>query len=115
MPSTWEGVDGLAELDEHIKVYERSRKLLLNRLPKMGITRLAPADGAFYIYAFIGHLTDDSLEWCKKLLNEAQVAATPGVDFDQDRGHHWVRFSFAGKTEEVKLAMDRLEGWLQRG
>ena len=106
--------DDLAELDQHIDVYRESRALLLNRLPQMGITRLAPADGAFYVYAFVGHLTDNSLEWCKKLLNEAHVATTPGVDFDQGRGHQWVRFSFAGTTEAVTNALNRLEKWLQK-
>ncbi len=106
--------DGLEELDNHIEVYQESRALLLQRLPQMGITRLAPADGAFYVYAFIGHLTDNSLDWCKQLLNEAHVAATPGVDFDQDRGHQWARFSFAGSTQTVTTALDRLEKWLQK-
>ncbi len=78
----------------------------------MGIKDLAPADGAFYIFANVSHLTNDSSEFCKRLLEEAAVAFTPGVDFDPERGAAYVRISFAGTTEDVQETIHRLRGWL---
>ena len=73
--------------------------------------RFAPADGAFYIYADIAERTNDSVEFCRRMLHETSVAATPGVDFDAGRGHASVRFSFAGSTADIEAAVKRLEGW----
>ncbi len=101
------------ELDANVARYAASRQLLLERLPKAGFDRLAPADGAFYIYADVGHLTNDSQEFCRRMLAETGVAATPGVDFDPGRGHRTVRFSFAGPTEVMAAAADRLYDWLR--
>ncbi|MCB2111740.1 MAG: aminotransferase class I/II-fold pyridoxal phosphate-dependent enzyme, partial [Rhodobacteraceae bacterium] len=70
-----------AELDGHVRRYAVNRRLLLDGLPRLGIDRLAPADGAFYAYADLGHLTDDSMAWCHRTLAETGVALTPGVDF----------------------------------
>ena len=77
-------------------------------LPEIGITDLAPADGAFYAYAHIGHLTDDSTAWCRQVLAETGVALAPGVDFDTVRGVRTVRFSFAGSTADIEEALVRL-------
>ncbi|MGO4727481.1 MULTISPECIES: pyridoxal phosphate-dependent aminotransferase [unclassified Inquilinus] len=101
------------ELDRNVVRYSRNRSLLLEALPRAGFDRLAPADGAFYLYAEIGHLTNDSLEFCRRMLAETGVAATPGVDFDPVRGHATMRFSFAGATEEMAEAADRLQRWLR--
>jgi len=101
------------ELDRNVVRYARNRSLLLEALPRAGFDRLAPADGAFYLYAEIGHLTNDSLEFCRRMLAETGVAATPGVDFDPVRGHATMRFSFAGATEEMAEAADRLQRWLR--
>ena len=101
------------ELDRNVARYARNRSLLLEALPRAGFDRLAPADGAFYLYAEIGHLTNDSLEFCRRMLAETGVAATPGVDFDPVRGHATMRFSFAGATEEMAEAADRLQRWLR--
>lgn len=99
------------ELEENVRHYARNRELLLEKLPKAGFTRLAPAEGAFYIYADVSELTNDSTEFCRRMLNEVGVAATPGVDFDPTRGHHFVRFSFAGSEAEVAEAAEKLLAW----
>ncbi|MEZ5094470.1 pyridoxal phosphate-dependent aminotransferase [Nocardioides sp.] len=101
-----------AELDGHVRRYAVNRRLLLEGLPRLGIDRLAPADGAFYVYADLGHLTDDSMAWCHRTLAETGVALTPGVDFDPEHGHRFVRFSFAGTTEDIHEALDRLGRYL---
>ncbi len=74
---------------------------------------MAPADGAFYIYADVGHLTNDSPAFCRRMLHETGVAATPGIDFDDQLGRRFVRFSFAGSTEDMAAAADRLKTWLK--
>ena len=102
-----------AELDGHVRRYRRNRDLLLAELPKAGFTRFAPPDGAFYLYADVGTLTNDSEAFCKRMLKETGVAATPGVDFDSERGHRFIRFSFAGSTEEMAEAARKLQSWLR--
>lgn len=99
------------ELDANVARYARNRQLLLAGLPQAGFDRLAPADGAFYIYADIGHMTNDSPEFCRRMLAETGVAATPGIDFDPDQGHRFMRFSFAGATEDVAEAIRRVKNW----
>jgi aspartate/methionine/tyrosine aminotransferase len=104
--------DGYAEADGHVARYATNRALLLDGLRRLGIDRLAPADGAFYVYADVSHLTDDSMDLTYRLLAETGVALAPGVDFDRADGHRWVRFSFAGATADITIALDRLEGWM---
>ncbi len=104
-------MDERAELDANVEVYRANRDLLLAALPKLGLTQIAPPDGAFYIYADIGHLTDDSLAFCQRLLQDTGVATAPGVDFDPVEGKHFIRMSFAVSTPEVKEALSRLEPW----
>lgn len=104
--------DASAELGAHVATYAANRKLLLDELPKAGLTRFAPADGAFYLYADVSHLTDDSAAFCTRMLEKAGVAATPGLDFDPVRGHAFVRFSFAGETADMAEAARRLQKWL---
>ena len=101
-----------AECDAHVARYAENRRLLLDGLPRLGIDRLAPADGAFYVYADVGHLTDDSMAFCHTLLAETGIATAPGVDFDTAVGNRFVRLSFAGSPAEVAEALDRLERWL---
>ncbi|MGE3690387.1 MAG: aminotransferase class I/II-fold pyridoxal phosphate-dependent enzyme [Novosphingobium sp.] len=101
------------ELEGHVEAYARNRTLMLEALPRMGLRRIAPPDGAFYIYADIGHLSNDSLAFCRRLLRETGIATAPGIDFDPENGHRFIRFSFAVSTEEVKEALDRLERWLK--
>ena len=97
-----------AELDGHVARYAANRRLLLEGLPRLGITRLAPADGAFYVYADVGHLTDDTMVFCHDLLARTGVALAPGVDFDTVEGGRFVRLSFAGPGTDIELALDRL-------
>jgi aspartate/methionine/tyrosine aminotransferase len=104
--------DAYDELDGHVARYAENRALLLDGLPRLGIDKLAPADGAFYVYADISHLTDDSYGWCQRLLAETGVAMAPGIDFDTRRGNEFVRLSFAGSAEEIQTGLDRLAGWL---
>jgi aspartate/methionine/tyrosine aminotransferase len=106
--------ESYAELDGHVARYAENRGLLLDGLQRLGVHRLAPADGAFYVYADIGHLTDDAYAWCLRLLDETGVAMAPGIDFDTVRGNEFVRMSFAGTAGEITAALDRLEGWLPR-
>jgi aspartate/methionine/tyrosine aminotransferase len=108
-------MDCTAELDARVAGYARSRAVLLDALPRAGLTRLAPADGAFYIYADVSHLTTDSRDLCRAMLAETGIAATPGLDFDPMRGHGYVRFSFAGHEHEIATAATRLESWLNGG
>ncbi len=99
------------ELRANVARYAQSRQLLLQRLPEAGFDDLAPADGAFYIYADVARLTNDSTRFCRRMLTETGVATTPGVDFDPGRGHTFVRFSFAGATADIAAATDRLIAW----
>jgi len=99
------------EIAANIARYGRNRALLLEELPKAGFTALAPADGAFYIYADVSHMTNDSQAFCARMLDETGVAATSGVDFDPERGNAFVRFSFSGSTEDMAEAARRLRDW----
>ncbi len=99
------------EYDQIVAQYARNRQILLDALPGAGLTRFAPADGAFYLYADVSDLTDDSVTFCEDMLNEIGVAATPGVDFDRTNGKKFVRFSFAGSQADVEVAAERLKNW----
>ena len=103
--------DCRGDLEGHVRTYARNRELLLAALPALGLRRIAPPDGAFYIYADIGHLTDDSMEFCMQLLRDTGVATAPGVDFDPVEGHHFMRFSFAVSTDRVEDAIRRITPW----
>jgi aspartate/methionine/tyrosine aminotransferase len=104
--------DAQPELDRRVAGYARNRNILLEGLPEVGITHIAPADGAFYLYADVSNLTDDAIGFCKRMLHEAKVAATPGLDFDPVRGHKFVRFSYAGAEADMAEAVRRLKAWL---
>jgi len=99
------------ELDANVARYAANRALLLAELPKAGFDRFAPADGAFYLYADVGHLTNDSPEFCRRMLREIGVACTPGTDFDPARGHATLRLSFAGTEATIVEAARRLTSW----
>ena len=103
--------DALDELEGHLTVYKENRRLLLDALPGLGLNAIAPPDGAFYIYASIAHLTDDSLDFCQRLLNDTGVATAPGIDFDPVEGKRFIRFSFAVSTPEIAEAIRRMQPW----
>ena len=100
------------ELEANLRRYAKNREILLEGLPLAGIDQLAPADGAFYIWAQVDHLCDDSQELAKIWLNDLGIAVTPGIDFDPANGHRFIRFSFAGSSEEAIEAVNRLGQWV---
>lgn len=101
------------ELDGHVATYRRNRELLLAALPALGLQEIAPPDGAFYIYADVGHLTDDSLSFCQRLLRDTGVATAPGIDFDPQDGQRHIRFSFAVATTQIEDAIARMIPWFK--
>jgi aspartate/methionine/tyrosine aminotransferase len=103
--------DGTDELNANKRVYRANRDLLLAELPKAGFDKLVPADGAFYLYADVSRFTDDSLAFAKQMLEETGVAATPGVDFDDARGRHFLRFSYSRSTADMADGAARLNNW----
>jgi aspartate/methionine/tyrosine aminotransferase len=105
--------DALAEAEGHLRHYTDNRALLLDGLADIGIDKVAPTDGAFYVYADVSEFTGDSLAFCEKLLADTGLAIAPGIDFDTARGGSYVRLSFAGPTSDITAALDRLGGWLR--
>ena len=101
-------LDAEDELQANLDVYRRNRALMLDGLPKAGFTRIAPPDGAFYVYADVSDLTDDSRAFAAEILEHAGVAVTPGLDFDQGRGAGTLRFSYARSTEDIEEGLARL-------
>ncbi len=100
-----------AELEANVARYRRSRDLLLRALPEAGFDRLSPAEGAFYLFADIAERSNDSAALCRRMLAEAGIAATPGVDFDRSRGNRFVRFSYCGPEADMAEAAERLRHW----
>jgi aspartate/methionine/tyrosine aminotransferase len=100
-----------AQLDANVARYARNRQVLMDELPRAGFVDFAAADGAFYLYADVAHMTNDSQAFCARMLAETGVAVTPGADFDPARGARFVRFSFAGSTEDITEASRRLIAW----
>ncbi|MES2302817.1 MAG: aminotransferase class I/II-fold pyridoxal phosphate-dependent enzyme [Pseudomonadota bacterium] len=99
------------ELESHVATYARNRAILLDALPKLGLGRIAPPDGAFYIYADASEFTSDSLAFCERLLRDTGVCTAPGIDFDPVGGKHFIRFSFAVSTPLVEEAVRRITPW----
>ncbi len=102
------------ELELRKAGYGKNRDFLLRELPGLGLGNLSPADGAFYLYADVGNLTNDSFAFARAMLKEAHVAVSPGPDFDADRGNRYLRLSFAGTMEDMEKAVERLARWLPR-
>jgi aspartate/methionine/tyrosine aminotransferase len=107
--------DGRAEMDEVKHGYEENRRILTQGLPKAGIDKFLPVDGAFYLYADMSRFTDDSYDFARRMLDEAGVAATPGIDFDPVHGKHFIRFSYARSSADMREAVDRIGRWLSKG
>jgi len=105
-------MDADDELSQHLATYTENRQMVMSGLQRLGITGIAPADGAFYAYADVGHLTDDSLGFCKQLLEDTGVAFNTGLDFDPIHGQRTIRISFAVSREETRLALERFAAWL---
>jgi aspartate/methionine/tyrosine aminotransferase len=105
--------DGAAEMEEIKHGYQENRRILIDGLPKAGLTKFLPADGAFYLYADVSDFTSDSFEFAKQMLEQAHVAATPGIDFDPVHGRSFIRFSYARSADEMREAVDRIAHWLK--
>jgi aspartate/methionine/tyrosine aminotransferase len=105
-------LDCREELESHVSVYAQNRAALLSALPKLGLRSIAPPDGAFYIYADVRHLTEDSFAFCEQMLRAIGVATAPGIDFDPVDGRHFLRMSFAVSTAEVAEALRRMAQWI---
>jgi aspartate/methionine/tyrosine aminotransferase len=105
--------DGHDEMQAVKHGYEENRRILTEGLPKAGLEKFLPVDGAFYLYANIARFSDDSLDFAKRMLNEAHVAATPGIDFDPIDGRHFIRFCYAGSAAEMHEAVERIGRWLK--
>jgi aspartate/methionine/tyrosine aminotransferase len=105
--------EAIAEADARLRHYAVNRKLLLDGLRSIGLERLAPTDGAFYVYADVSDFTADSLSFCSNLLADTGVAIAPGIDFDTVHGGSFVRLSFAGPTSDIEEALRRIEPWLK--
>ena len=101
------------ECQANLAVYRENRRLMLDGLPRAGFDRIAPPDGAFYVYADVSALTDDSRALAAEILEHAGVAVTPGLDFDPERGHTTLRFSYARSSEDIREGLDRLRQWMQ--
>jgi aspartate/methionine/tyrosine aminotransferase len=106
--------EGRAEMEAIKHGYEANRRILLDGLPKTGLEKFLPADGAFYLYADVSKFSDDSFDFARRMLEEAGVAATPGIDFDPVDGKHFVRFCYAGSADEMREAVRRIGAWLKR-
>lgn len=105
-------LDCIDEAEANLAVYAENRRLMLERLPAMGFDRIAPPDGAFYIYADVSALTDDSVAFAREILDRAGVAVTPGLDFDPVRGARTLRFSYARGTADIAEGLDRLAAFM---
>ena len=106
--------DGRAEMEAIKHGYEDNRRILIEGLPKAGLDQFLPVDGAFYLYADVSRFTNDSFDFAKRLLEDAHVAATPGVDFDPVNGNKFVRFCYAGSAADMGEAVERIGGWLHK-
>ena len=106
-------MDAKEELEQNINVYKKNRDILLEELPKAGLKTFSPPDGAFYIYVDISEFSNDSLKFCKDVLEQAGVAITPGLDFDQKRGNSTIRFSYARSTEDILEGARRIKKFMK--
>jgi aspartate/methionine/tyrosine aminotransferase len=106
--------DGRAEMELVKHGYEANRRILIEALPGAGLDKFLPADGAFYLYADVSKFTDDSFAFTKEMLEQAQVAATSGIDFDPVHGRSFVRFSYARSAADMREAVQRITAWLKR-
>ena len=106
-------MDCTDELEQNKAIYAANRSLMIDGLRAAGLTRFAPPDGAFYIYVDVSEYTDDALKFAAEILDEAGVAVTPGLDFDATRGHHWLRFSYARGTDDIREGLDRIARFMK--
>jgi aspartate/methionine/tyrosine aminotransferase len=106
--------DGREEMEAVKHGYEENRRILIEGLPAAGLDKFLPVDGAFYLYADVSRFSNDSFDFAKRMLEEAGVAATPGIDFDPVHGGNFIRFCYAGSAADMREAVQRIGGWLRR-
>jgi aspartate/methionine/tyrosine aminotransferase len=106
--------EGRTELETVRRGYEENRRILLAGLPRVGLDSFLPADGAFYLYADVSRFSNDSFVFATRMLDEAGVATTPGVDFDPLRGRNFLRLCYAGSSEDMREAVERIGNWLPK-
>ena len=106
--------DGREEMEAVKHGYEENRRILIDGLPTAGLDRFLPVDGAFYLYADVSRFSNDSFDFAKRMLEQAGVAATPGIDFDPVRGANFIRFCYAGSAADMREAVERIGDWLRR-
>jgi aspartate/methionine/tyrosine aminotransferase len=106
--------DGRAEMEAVKHGYEENRRILLEGLPRAGLGKILPVDGAFYLYADVSRFSGDSFAFARRMLEETHVAATPGVDFDPLHGKDFIRFCYAGSAAEMREAVERIGAWLRK-
>ena len=107
-------MDAKEELEQNINIYKKNREILLAELPKAGLKTFSPPDGAFYIYVDISKFSNDSLKFCNDVLEQAGVAITPGLDFDQKRGNSTIRFSYARSTVDIIEGAKRINKFMKK-
>jgi aspartate/methionine/tyrosine aminotransferase len=107
--------EGRDEMENVKRGYEQNRRILIAGLPQAGLDSFLPADGAFYLYADVSKFTTDSLDFAKRMLEQAHVAATPGIDFDPVHGRAFIRFSYARSADDMHEAVARMTRWLAQG
>src|SRR3954466_2664748 len=107
--------EGRDEMEKVKRGYEDNRRILIAGLPQAGLKKFLPADGAFYLYADVSEFTSDSFDFAKQMLEQAHVAATPGIDFDPLHGHRYIRFSYARSAADMREAVARITRWLTQG
>jgi aspartate/methionine/tyrosine aminotransferase len=107
--------EGRDEMEKVKRGYEENRRILIAGLPQAGLKKFLPADGAFYLYADVSEFTSDSFDFAKQMLDQAHVAATPGIDFDPVHGHRYIRFSYARSADDMREAVARITRWLTQG
>jgi aspartate/methionine/tyrosine aminotransferase len=105
--------DGRAEMEVVKHGYEENRRILVEGLPRAGLEKILPVDGAFYLYADVSRFSSDSFAFAKRMLEETHVATTPGVDFDPLHGKDFLRFCYAGSAAEMHEAVERIGAWLR--
>jgi aspartate/methionine/tyrosine aminotransferase len=106
--------DGRLEMEAVKRGYQENRRILIEGLPQAGLHHFLPADGAFYLYADVSAFTSDSFEFAKRMLEQAHVAATPGIDFDPVHGRSFIRFSYARSAQDIHDAVARITKWLTK-
>ena len=106
-----QAIDCRPELDHHVNRYRRNRDILLDRLPPLGFDRFTAPDGAFYLYCHVRHMHEDSVAFCIDMLENAKVLVAPGSDFCPMSGQHYIRFSYAGATDQIEEAVNRIAQW----